>query len=141
MSSLDIVKVKTGSPFEAKASYSRAVCVGDLILVSNTAGLDYVTRVMAPDAASQARQCLATISAAMEAVGSSLRDVVQVRVFVPDPQDWDAVIVVLGEAFRGIDPASTFTASPLAGAYKVEIEATGWRGAGAASVREISLVL
>lgn len=48
MSQPKVVKVKTGSPFETKAGYSRVVAVGDLIFVSNTAGINYSTRVMMP---------------------------------------------------------------------------------------------
>lgn len=136
-----ITKVKTGSPFETKAGYSRVVAVGDLIFVSNTAGIDYKTRVMPPDAAGQARQCLANISGALAAVDASLADVVATRVFVPNSADWDAVIDVLGEHFRGIDPTSTFTASPLAGAYLVEIEVTAYRGAGSAPTEEVTVAL
>ena len=134
-----MIKVSSGSPFEARAGYSRAVAVGDLVFVSNTAGIDYATRELPPDARGQALACFTTIEAALAAVGTSLADVVSTRVFVPDPDDWDAVIDVLGEKFRGIDPTSTFTATPLAGAYKVEIEVTACRGAGAAATRRVSL--
>lgn len=136
-----ITKVKTGSPFETKAGYSRVVAVGDLIFVSNTAGIDYKTRVMPEDAAGQARQCLANISGALAAVDATLADVVATRVFVPNSDDWDAVIEVLGEHFRGIDPTSTFTASPLAGAYLVEIEVTAYRGAGKAPTQLVTVQL
>lgn len=139
MSELEVLKITSGSPFEARAGYSRAVAVGDLVFVSNTAGIDYATRELAPDARSQALACFVIIEAALEAAGASLADVVSIHVFVPDPDDWAAVIDVLGEKFRGIDPASTFTATPLAGAYRVEIEVTAYRGAGAAVVRRVDL--
>jgi enamine deaminase RidA (YjgF/YER057c/UK114 family) len=115
MSELEILKVTSGSPFEAKAGYSRVVAVGDLVFVSNTAGIDYTNRQLPPDARSQALACFATIEAALATVGSGLADVVSTRVFVPHEEDWNAVIEVLGEKFRGIDPTSTFTATPLAG--------------------------
>ena len=141
MSALTVTKVKTGSPYEPKAGYSRVVAVGDWIFVSNTAGINYQTRVMPEDAAGQARQCLANISGALAAVGSSLADVVSTRVFVPNSGDWDAVVDVLGEHFRGIDPTSTFTAAPLAGAYLVEIEVTAFKGAGALPTEVITVQL
>lgn len=141
MSQPKVVKVKTGSPFETKAGYSRVVAVGDLIFVSNTAGINYSTRVMPPDAAGQARQCVTNISGALASVGATLADVVATRVFVPNSQDWDAVIEVLGETFAGIDPTSTFSATPLAGAYLVEIEVTAYRGAGSAPTELITVKL
>ncbi len=141
MSQLKVVKVKTGSPFETKAGYSRVVAVGDLIFVSNTAGINYATRVMPPDAAGQARQCVANIAGALAAVDATLADVVATKVFVPNAADWDAVIEVLGETFGGIDPTSTFTATPLAGAYLVEIEVTAYRGAGSAPTELLTVKL
>ena len=141
MSALSVVKVKTGSPFETKASYSRVVAVGDLIFVSNTAGINSDTRVMPPTAAGQARQCVANIAGALAGVGATLSDVVVTKVFVPNESDWAEVLEVLGEEFRGIDPTSTFTATPLAGAYLVEIEVTAYRGAGSAEVEKVEIKL
>ncbi|PLV49450.1 endoribonuclease, partial [Erwinia sp. B116] len=44
---------------------------------------------------------------------------------------------VLGEKYRGINPATTITSPPLGAAeYKVEIEVTAYRGAGSAAVQE-----
>ena len=53
MSLPKIVKVKSGSLYETKESYSRIVAVGDWIFVSNTAGRNYKTREMSPDPVEQ----------------------------------------------------------------------------------------
>ncbi|AKV87143.1 hypothetical protein AKG07_13530 [Microbacterium sp. CGR1] len=134
-----ITSVKSGSKFETLASYSRAVAIGDWIFVSNTAGIDYETRTLPDTAAEQLRLAIATVVRALAAVDSSLSDVVRIQVFVPDASDQDETIEVLGEAFRGIDPALTMTRSPLAGEYKAEIEVTAHRGAGAARRTQIDL--
>lgn len=127
----EIIKLKSGSKYEDIVSYSRIVALGDWIIVSNTAGRNYQTREIAPDAAGQTRQAFQNIERALESVGSCLADVVRSRVFVPDPADVDAVAEILGERFRGIDPANTLTCTPLAGdEMKVEIEVTAYRGAG-----------
>jgi len=131
--------VKSGSKFETLASYSRAVAIGDWIFVSNTAGIDYETRTLPDTAAEQLRLAIATVARALAAVDSSLSDVVRIQVFVPDASDQDETIEVLGEEFRGIDPALTMTRSPLAGEYKAEIEVTAHRGAGAARRTQIDL--
>lgn len=131
----DVTKFKTSSLYEEKASYSRAVVVGDWVFLANTAGINYKTRVMPPDAHGQTLQCFANIEAALAAAGASLADVVRSRVAIPHAEDKEAVIAVLGEKFRGIDPASTITATPLAGAYRVEIEITAYRGLGASPQR------
>lgn len=134
-----ITSVKSGSKFETLASYSRAVAIGDWIFVSNTAGIDYETRTLPDTAAEQLRLAVATVERALEAVDSSLADVVRIQVFVPDEADVDETTQVLGEVFRGIDPALTMTRSPLAGEYKAEIEVTAHRGAGSARRERIDL--
>lgn len=131
--------MKSGSKFETLASYSRAVAIGDWIFVSNTAGIDYETRTLPETAAEQLRLAIATVARALAAVESSLSDVVRIQVFVPDASDQDETIEVLGEVFRGIDPALTMTRSPLAGEYKAEIEVTAHRGAGESRRTQIDL--
>lgn len=135
-----IIKLKTGSTFEDHGSYSRLVAVGDWIHVSNTAGRDPQTKLIADDALAQTHQVFANISTALEAVGASLADVVCSRVFIQDPQDVPAVMALIGEKFRGIDPASTVTCPPLGSTvYKVELEVTAYRNASQAQVELIRL--
>ncbi|MEK6385457.1 RidA family protein [Paraburkholderia tropica] len=142
MATLQVEKLKSGSVFEDKYSYSRAVVVDNWILVANTAGRHYQTREISDDAAQQARQCLANVEGALKAVGSGFADVVRSRVFIPNLADKDAVMHVIAEAFRGVDPASTITATPLAGPeYLVEIEVTAYRGAGEAQTKRIDVTL
>lgn len=139
MSELEVVKIKTSSLYEEKVSYSRVTQVGDTIYVANTAGLDYKTRIMSPDAREQALQCFKNIEAALAAVDATLADVVRSRVAIPYAEDKEAVMAVLGEKFKGIDPASTITATPLAGEYRVEIEVTAHRGVGKAKAKYIKI--
>lgn len=137
-----VVKVKSGSPFEERESYSRLVVIGEWILVSNTAGRNYRTQEMAPDAVGQIRQALENVKGALESVGSSLEDVVRSRVTIPHVEDAPDVMAVVGEYFRGIDPASTVTCSPLGGPdYRAEIEVTAFRGAGAFETERLQIVL
>lgn len=124
----EVVKVKSNSKYEDLVSYSRVVVAGDTIYVSNTAGRDYSTRAIAPDAAGQAVKALKNIEGALAAVGATLADVVRLRAFVPDPADMEAVNGIVAAAFRGIDPAATWTCTPLAHhEMKVEFEVTAYR--------------
>lgn len=135
-----ITKVKTGSKFEEMGSYSRLVSVDNFIFVSNTAGRNPVTKEISADIAEQTLQVFANIEAALAAVDASLADVVASRVFIQDPADTDAVMTIVGQKYRGIDPASTVTCPPLGSTvYKVEIEVTAYRGASQAKVMAIRI--
>jgi enamine deaminase RidA (YjgF/YER057c/UK114 family) len=142
MQTPQVTKLKSGSLYEDKLSYSRAVVVDNWILVANTAGRNYRTREISNDAAEQTRQCFANIEGALKAVDASLADVVRTRVSVPYLEHKDAIMSVVAEKFRGVDPASTITATPLAGPeYLVEIEITAYRGAGTANATNLRVSL
>lgn len=137
-----IVKLKTGSKFEEHGSYSRAVVIENWIYVSNTAGRNPQTKEIPEDITAQTLQVFANIEQALAAVGASLGDVIASRVFIQDPADTHTVMTIVGEKFRGINPASTVTCPPLGSTvYKIEIEVTAYRGAAQAEVEEINLSL
>lgn len=135
-----VTRVKTGTKYEDIACYSRLVCVGDQIFVSNTAGRDPETKEMPEGVTEQARTAISNLERALMAVEACLGDVVAIRVYVPNPEDADAVGRVLGERFRGIDPALTLTCPTLGSTiYKVELDATAIRGASKAEAVYITL--
>ncbi|NVK27914.1 MAG: RidA family protein [Flavobacteriia bacterium] len=134
-----IVKVKTGSKLEEISSYSRLVSVDNWIFVSNTAGRNPETKEIPDDVLEQTHQVFSNVEAALKAVGSSLADVVMSRVFIQAPADTEAVMTLIGEKFRGIDPATTVTCPPLGSTiYKMELEVTAFRGASNADVEVIN---
>lgn len=121
--------IATGSPFEAEFAYSRAVVQGDWCFVAGTIGLDYATMTVPEDAQAQARNALATIARALGEAGFAMADVVRVVMYVPDPADHPAIGVALREALGDVRPANTTVAAPLLKPeWKVEIEATAFRG-------------
>lgn len=137
-----ITKVKTGSIFEEKASYSRIVAVDNWIFVSNTAGRHPQTKEIPEDISEQTHQVFANIEQALAVVDASLADVVMSRVFIQDPQDVPTVMAIIGDRFRGVNPASTVTCPPLGSTvYKVELEVTAYRGASKANVVELTVAL
>lgn len=137
-----ITKVKTGSIFEEKASYSRIVAVDNWIFVSNTAGRNSQSKEIPEDISEQTHQVFANIEQALAAIDASLADVVMSRVFIQDPQDVPTVMAIIGDKFRGINPASTVTCPPLGSTvYKVELEVTAYRGASATNVVELTVAL
>lgn len=117
-------RIASGSPFEARFGFSRAIRVGGRVLVSGTAPIR-------PDgscdegAAAQTRRCLEIVEAALREAGGGLGDVVRTRMFIVDPADADAVGEAHGEVFAGVRPAATMVvvAGLLDPRWKVEIEA------------------
>lgn len=115
----------SGSPFEASIGFSRAVRVGNRILVSGTAPVEPDGRSTPGDAEAQARRCLAIILEAVNALGGAAQDVVRTRIFLVDPEDAAAVGHAHGAVFGAIRPASTMIAGAvlLRPEWRVEIEA------------------
>jgi enamine deaminase RidA (YjgF/YER057c/UK114 family) len=116
--------VTSGSPFEKAIGFSRAVRVGDRVLVSGTAPV-WPDGSCPDDAAVQARRCIEIIAQALAEAGASLTDVVRTRMFLVDSSAADAVGAVHGELFAEVRPAATMVivAGLLDPRWKIEIEA------------------
>jgi enamine deaminase RidA (YjgF/YER057c/UK114 family) len=114
----------SGSPWEPRVGYCRAVRSGDLITVSGTVGIDPDGSYPAT-AGDQARRALAIIRAAVEALGGRVEHVVRTRMFVTDIGRFDEVAQAHGEVFGAIRPATTMVevSRLVDDAALVEIEA------------------
>jgi enamine deaminase RidA (YjgF/YER057c/UK114 family) len=114
----------TGSPFEPRIGFARAVRVGERVCVSGT-GPIWADGSFDDDVAAQARRCLEIIVAALEELGASAGDVVRTRIYLTDPTDIEAVGPVHAEFFGSVRPAATavVVAALLDPRWKVEIEA------------------
>lgn len=115
--------VSSGSPFESTIGFSRAVQVGDRVIVSGTAPI-WPDGSVDPDPGIQARRCLEIMLTALAEVGGRAEDVVRTRMFITDPADADAIGEAHGELFSGIRPASTMVVvgGLLDPRWKVEME-------------------
>lgn len=115
----------SGSPFEASIGFSRAVRVGNRILVSGTAPVEPDGSSTAGGAEAQATRCLRVIVEAVETLGGTAADIVRTRMFLVNPADSEAVGRAHGAVFAGIRPASTMVAGAvlLRPEWLVEIEA------------------
>lgn len=121
--------ISTGSPFEKVAGYSRAVVQGPFIFVSGTTGYDYKTMTMPEDVATQAHNCLQTISSVLNEAGAALEDVVRVNYVVTDRSYADIVMPIFGQYFGFSRPAAMLiVAGLLQPEMKIEIEATAYKG-------------
>lgn len=116
--------ISSGSPFEPLIGFSRAVRVGDRVLVAGTAPI-WPDGDVDPDPVIQARRCLEIILDALYQAGAQASDVVRTRSFLTDVSYADAVGLAHGEVFGQVLPASTMVvvAGLLDERWKVEIEA------------------
>lgn len=121
---LERQRVSSGSPFEPVIGFSRALRVGDRVMVSGTAPV-WPDGSCDPDAGAQARRCFEIILTALAEVGAGPEHVVRTRLFLTDAADWEAVGRAHGEVFRAARPASTMVvvAGLLDPRWKVEVEA------------------
>jgi len=91
-------RITSGSPYEPVVGFSRAVRVGDRVLVSGTAPI-WPDGSCDPDPQVQAARCLEIVLAALAEAGAGPGDVVRTRMYLVDPADWEAVGRAHGAVF------------------------------------------
>lgn len=122
----DVRRAFSGSPWEAKVGYCRAVRAGPHIWVTGTVAINEDGSPHAPgDAGAQAKRCFEIIARALGELGASLQDVVRTRMFVTDIARWEEIGAVHGRVFEAHPPATTMVeVSRFIGPdFLVEIEA------------------
>ncbi|MEA2647063.1 MAG: hypothetical protein QOE92_2146 [Chloroflexota bacterium] len=117
-------RVSSGSPYEERIGFSRAIVVGDRVIVSGTAPI-WPDGTVNLEPKMQVRRCIEIIEAALEEAGASLADVVRTRLYLVDADHVEAVSAVHGEVFAEIRPAATMVIvkALLDPRWKVEMEA------------------
>jgi enamine deaminase RidA (YjgF/YER057c/UK114 family) len=117
-------RAHSGSELERRYGYSRAVRVGDRVIVAGTAPV-WPDGRCDPDPGAQARRCCEIITAALADLGAGPADVVRTRMFVTDASIADAVGGVHREFFGAGAPAATMVvvAGLVDPRWRVEIEA------------------
>lgn len=120
----DRLRTSSGSPFEQRYGFSRAVRVGERVVVAGTAPV-WPDGGCDPDPGVQARRCCEIIGQALEELGASTADIVRTRMFVTSAEYADAVGEAHAACFGEAKPAATMVvvASLLDPRWKVEIEA------------------
>ncbi|MEX2501201.1 MAG: aldo/keto reductase [Trueperaceae bacterium] len=115
--------VSTGTVWEDRAGYARAVRDGDRIELSGTTAEHGRRLVGGSDAASQTHFVLDKLEGTLRSLGGRLEDLVRTRIYVPDAADVEAVARAHGERLGHVRPANTLVRAGLVGEeLKVEIE-------------------
>jgi enamine deaminase RidA (YjgF/YER057c/UK114 family) len=99
--------ISSGSTFEARWGYSRAVVAGSRVYVAGTAPIMPEDAPPPETPYEQMRRCIEIVEAALREAGSSLADVVRTRVYLTDAADASEAMRAHGEAFAAARPACT----------------------------------
>lgn len=117
--------ISSGSEFEEKIGYSRAVRQDPWVFVSGTTGYDYSTMTISDDIVVQTDQCLKNIQQALEEAEASMTDVVRVTYVLTDADEFPTCWPVLQRYLGEVRPAAMMITAGLADPkMKIEIEVT-----------------
>jgi enamine deaminase RidA (YjgF/YER057c/UK114 family) len=100
--------ISSGTIWEHKFGYSRAVRLGSQVFVAGTTAVDDQNALVGGnDMYAQARFIWTKIERALNEAGAKLTDVVRIRTFVTDISRWEDAARAQGEVFHDIRPAAT----------------------------------
>lgn len=124
---MPINRIPSGSAYEPKIGYCRAVVVDGWVMVSGTTGNDHATMTTPESVQEQCALALNHIRAALEKAGATMADVVRVNYILPDRNDFEPCWPQLRAAFGDNPPAATMIEAGLIDpAMKIEIEVTAF---------------
>lgn len=96
--------VTTGSEWEGKIGYSRAIKTGQFVFVSGTVGKN-VDGSMPAALVDQATNSLDIISCALNHLDSSLEEILKLNIFLKDITQWESISSIIHKAIGNAKPA------------------------------------
>jgi enamine deaminase RidA (YjgF/YER057c/UK114 family) len=116
-------RISSGSAWEERGGYSRAVRAGNHVYVAGTAPIMPGDVDPPSEVYAQAKRCLEIIGVALEETGASFDDAVRTRLYVTETHFMPEVLRAHAEAFADARPACTGIVTQLADPrWLVEIE-------------------
>lgn len=118
--------ILTGSPWEDKMGYCRAVRIGNIIEVSGTVAIVDGEKVKANDAYAQTLNILERVEKVLQDLNVGMKDVIRTRIFTTDVSTFEDVAKAHSVFFKEIKPTTGFYGinQLVAPEYLVEIEFT-----------------
>ncbi|MFN8207767.1 MAG: RidA family protein [Bacteroidales bacterium] len=101
------MNIFSGTSWETKVGYARAVRMGNIIEVSGTTAMDGDVLIGGNSAYLQSRFIFQKIEKALKEAGGSLNEVVRTRMYVTDIDLWEEIARAHEEVFREVRPAAT----------------------------------
>lgn len=124
-----IRRITTGSTWEAKIGYARAVVAGGWVHVSGTTGTDHATGHIPEGVVDQCALALGIIADALAQAGAGFEHAVRVTYVLQDKSDFAACWPILSAAFGANPPAAMMIEAPMIDPrHKIEIELTCYIG-------------
>ncbi|HEV8536148.1 MAG TPA: RidA family protein [Candidatus Limnocylindria bacterium] len=117
-------RIQSGSAYEKRIGFSRALRAGRDVYISGTAPI-WPDGSCDPDPEAQAKRCFEIILEALATAGGGPADIVRTRMFITDAAYADAVGRAHAAFFADFRPAATMVviSGMLDPRWKVEIEA------------------
>ncbi|MFH6963427.1 RidA family protein [Flavobacterium plurextorum] len=118
--------ILTGSLWEDKMGYCRAVRIGNIIEVSGTVAIVDGENVKADDAYAQTYNILERVEKVLEDLNVGMKDVIRTRIFTTNISTFEDVARAHSAFFKDVKPTTGFyeISKLVAPEYLVEIEFT-----------------
>ncbi|HZW54758.1 MAG TPA: RidA family protein [Nitrososphaerales archaeon] len=102
------INIASGGHWETIVGYSRAVRIGNIIVIAGTTATDSEGKVIGVgDAYTQTKVIFEKIGRALNEAGASFKDVIRTRIYTTDISKWNEIGKAHGETFSHIKPAAT----------------------------------
>jgi enamine deaminase RidA (YjgF/YER057c/UK114 family) len=102
------LNISSNTPWEDIVGYSRAVKIDNHVFVSGTTATDNDGNIVGiNDPYAQTIKCIGNIESALKKANANLSDIVRIRIYVLNIDDWEKIGKGLSEYFLKIKPAAT----------------------------------